>query len=517
MTFTPTPVGAFHVLVTIELTGKALYYADVNMSMSDGNFYEGRLSVSSLQRAFSSFTEPKQRQSTLTITLKDADLTIRQLLDDYTWGNRHVKVYIGKGRDINDYSIDFHGIIKFPGGIEFDRKEVRIKLRDARNKDVVMLPINKYWESNYPNLEDGAEGNPIPIVYGDFSDMEVPATCINTSINEFKIADHSIYDIVQVYKNGGAVSHSNEDLENATFRISSYDPDNDTVTVKLIGKIEGYVGGPTGIIEDILENYLEVSADNIDYTSFTELDAETGDMKCRRYIGDELSSNTLLEELAIECLFDIFIDNDKYTVRSRRPTTLIDSTFDTMTIAPNSLNVEGDPENLYNNRIKCNYVYDPVEEKFWSVHEANQTTEQERVQQTITRNIDFNWLYEYDDVFAVAEHLILLYSHEINVIKFTAYGEGILIKLADRVGLTFAHYEDRPLLVREITKNFNNMSCTIYGYDSIQHVLPGYWADDDAPNYDNATEEQRKSFGFWTNDDGEAKTGDEDSKVSHWW
>ncbi|MBA7553938.1 hypothetical protein ES705_46542 [subsurface metagenome] len=117
----------------------------------------------------------------------------------------------------------------------------------------------------------------------------------------------------------------------------------------------------------------------------------------------------------------------------------------------------------------------------------------------------------------MAAHLILLYSHEINVVKFTAYGEGILTKLADRAGLTFANYANRPLLVREISKHFNNMSCTIYGYDSIQHVLPGYWAADDAPNYDDATPEQRKALGFWTNDDGEAKPGDPDSKVSNWW
>jgi len=102
-------------------------------------------------------------------------------------------------------------------------------------------------------------------------------------------------------------------------------------------------------------------------------------------------------------------------------------------------------------------------------------------------------------------------------VKFTGLGEGILTQLSDRIGLTYANFVNRPLHVREFSKNYNTMSCIIYGYDSIAHVMPGYWCDDSAPNYDDATEQQRASQGFWTDDDGLAKTGDEDSKVSHWW
>ncbi|OPL13102.1 MAG: hypothetical protein AVO39_11050 [delta proteobacterium MLS_D] len=521
MTLTPTPVMDAHVLIQIELDGLTLYYADQHLSMSNGQFYEGRLLISTLQRAFSSFTAPKQRASTLTITLEDADLTIRGLLQDYTWGNRNVFVYVGVGRDIADYTIDFHGVIKFPGGIGFDRTEVRIELRDARNKDKVDLPENKYWVTNYPNLEDGAEGTPIPIVYGDWSflvHVPIPVTCIDTTTNQFKIADHAIQDIVQVYKNDEEVSHSNEDLDEATFTISSYDPQNDEVTAVVKGKVSGgLIENPSLVLRDIQLNYIGISTDNIDGDSYDQLAMDLADFKCRRYIADEISTDTLIEELAIENLFDLYIHDDKYTVKNRIPQVNIDRTFDDTTIISGSLQVESDPEGLYANRIKCNYAYDPVADTWQSFAQEDNEAIQDDVLQVISRTIDFNWLYEESNVRALAAHLIILYSRAIDVIKFTALGDGILTQLSDRIGLTYAHYTNRPLLVREISKHFRDMSCTIYGYDSIQHILPGYWVDDDAPDYSSATADERAKQGFWTDDDGLADPEDETSKQSVWW
>jgi len=502
--------------------GKTFYYADKSMSMSDGNYYDGRLSVSTLQRAFSSFTAPKQRHSTLTITLKDADLTVRELLDLYTWGNREVKVYVGKGRNLDDYSIDFHGIIKIPGGISFDRKEVFIKLRDVRNSDELMLPINKYWTTDYPNLEEKAEGKPIPIAYGDYSSMWIDVYCIDTTAKKFKIADHAIKSIENVTKNGEVgTSWSSPNLTDATFILDEeYDPDNDTVGVKFKGKVDGesnLIEKPIDILEDLLKNYVAVSDENIDQDSFDELNIETGDVRCRRYIADEISSNTLMEELAIENMFDLFIENDKYTARSRMPKIQVDATYDNISIMPDSMRVDSDPEGLYANQIKCNYRYDQLQDKYMRHSQEDNVIEQDRIGQVIPRTINFNWLWVDSDVHALAMHLIMLYSREINVIKFTALGDGILTKLADRVGLTFANYVGRPLVVREISKHFNTMSCTIFGYDEVKHVLPGYITANDAPDYDDATLEERATMGFLTDDDGEAKPGDEDSKVSHIW
>ncbi len=520
MGLTVTPVGEYHVLVQIELTGKTLYFADKSMSMSDGNYYDGRLRISSLQRAFSSFTEPKQRQSTLTATIMDEDGTVRQLLEDYTWGNRAVKVYVGKGTNLNDYDLDFHGIIKFPGGVSYDRKEVRIKLRDYRNKEWVMMPVNRYWLTNYPNLESGADGTPIPVIYGDFSDTPVPVTCIDTSTKQFKIANHEIGEIGQVYKNGSPISSSDTDLINATFKISdSYTPGADEITVKCKGRVveSTLLENPVDILEDVLLNYVGIDAGSIDDDNFDDLRAELEFFSCRRYIDEELSSNTLLDELAIECMFDYFIQNDKYTVRGRLPTFTVDRTFDETQVINNSMRVDSDPESLYANRINFEYDRDPVEEEYTRTGQEDKTEAQTEIGLIIPRTIRFNWLYLVSNTTTIAQHLLLLYSTEVKVVSFSALGEGLLTKLADRVGLTYGNFTNRPLYVREYMKHFNSIKCTINGYDMIGQFLPGYWCNDSAPNYDNADEQERASQGFWTDDDGYAKTGDEDSKVSHWW
>jgi hypothetical protein len=114
--------------------------------------------VSTLQRAFSSFTQPKQRESTLTITLRDADFTVRALLDEHVFANRPVKVLVGKGRDLDDYTIYFYGVVKFPSGIGFNRNEVWIKLRDARSKDVTSS-ANKFG-SRIIRISRGKERTP---------------------------------------------------------------------------------------------------------------------------------------------------------------------------------------------------------------------------------------------------------------------------------------------------------------------------------------------------------------------
>jgi hypothetical protein len=518
MTFIPTNSGEYHLIAQIYLTGLTLYYADSNLSMSDGHYYDGRMSASALSRAFSSFTEPTQRQSTITITLRDEDLTIRQLLDTYVWGNRRVKLYIGKGRNLSDYKLEFNGLIKYPDGIDFDLEKVNIQLRDSRNSDWVILPANKFWKTDYPHLEDAAEGQPIPIAYGAFSYLPMPVRCIDTTLNEFKIADHAIVDILQVYLNGDPVNNTNENLTLATFRISAYDPASDVVTVSFLGKLTGYTSftDPISVLYDLLD-YENVLSENIDFETLDELAIEFKDFRCRRYINEEISSNTLIEDLAIECGFDVFIIDGRYTARSRCPQLITDLDIDEMSILTDSFKVETDPESLYANKINCYYSYSPQIRDYLLMGQENNIYEQGRLGQIIPRTINFKWLYQKSDVYIVAQRLLMLYSREINVIQITALGDAILLDLADHVGITFGHYFRRPMMIREVTKNFDVMSCTIYGYDMIKHMLPGYWTDDDAPSYEDATPEQRAIMGYWTNDIGEAKPGDPDSVKSCWW
>lgn len=519
--FVPEPVCEFHVLAVIELTDLTLRYADTNMSMSDGNFYEGRLEAGNLSRAFSCWTEPKQRQSTLAITLKDHDRTVRAFLDSFAWGLRPVKVYVGKGRALEDYTLDFDGIVKFPGGISYDDRRVRIQLRDARDRDTVTLPSGKYLTVNYPNLEEESIGRVKPIVYGDWSDTAIPCVCTDTTVNEFTAADHAIKAIVQAYKNGAAVSHTNENLAAASFRISSYDPENDTVTVRLQGKPDGdgnLITHPVDILLDLQENYIGIDAADIDTEAYDDLKEEISGFAARRFIGWWTAlSDTLIEEIAAECGFDIIVENGKYTVKSRIPSQAYETLYDETNVMAGSMAVEFDPEGLYSNRMMGDYDFDPVNSTYRNRYQADNTVEQAAAGQVISRTMRFCWLYQDSDVETMVERTMLLFSHEVRVVRFEGLGEAILTQLADRVGFTFANFTGRPLLVREIGKDFKSRSCEIAGYDVLSFASPGYWTGDDAPAYADATAEQRKSQGFFTDDDGCAEPGNEASKVSHWW
>ena len=65
----------------------------------------------------------------------------------------------------------------------------------------IKLPKTRYkWAAgvapNYPNLEERADGAPIPIAYGDLHDV-VPV-CIDTVDHVYKIADHAIHSLDEV-------------------------------------------------------------------------------------------------------------------------------------------------------------------------------------------------------------------------------------------------------------------------------------------------------------------------------
>jgi hypothetical protein len=366
-------------------------------------------------------------------------------------------------------------------------------------------------------------------VYGDWSDTHLPCVCVDTTTKTFKFADHGVFSIDQVYKNGDAITSNYRDLTEATFRISeSYTPGTDVITVKAKGRNAAgpaLLENPVDILRDIQEEYVGIDSGDIDSTTYGELETELSDFECRRYIDEDISSNTLIDELAIECMFDLFIVGDKYKVRSRIPKLIIDREFDDTEVVADSMHYEADPEELYANRIKCEYNYghdydydnDVDEWLFQAILQVDNSKAQTDYGVVIPRTIQFKWLYLETNVDTIAQHLVLLYAHEIGVIKFTSLGNGILTELSDRVSLTHANFSERPLHVREYGKHYNTMTCTIWAYDSIKHVLPGYWTADGAPDYDSSTDEQRATQGYWTDDDGYAKTGDEDSKVSHWW
>jgi len=83
-----------------------------------------------------------------------------------------------------------------------------------------MLPKNKFWVSNFPNMDSGKDGYVIPEFYGEKNGIE--PVCIDTTIMKYQIAHHEIKAIDTVQVDGVDLAEDENyetDLANAQFTI----------------------------------------------------------------------------------------------------------------------------------------------------------------------------------------------------------------------------------------------------------------------------------------------------------
>ena len=281
--FKQTSLGLV-VLLDIELASGTLRYATEDVPFVGGNFYEGRLAgVQGITEELSTLLRPLQRQGTLTLILDNITAAGASGFFDSSidggsnfWPNTSVTVRAGEGTTFADYSTIFQGRIRLKDGIHRTLDTLELVIEDRRARELATpFPFRIFDTTTYPNLEDGGAGRRIPWLYGDWSSVWVgPLTCTDKDLFEFKIADHPLYSITQVGKDPGDgtgianVSHTNEDLPAATFRITAYDPETDKVYVKCKGRLRSgltLMENPAHVLEDlILETVVGPRQNNAD-------------------------------------------------------------------------------------------------------------------------------------------------------------------------------------------------------------------------------------------------------------
>lgn len=467
-------------LVKISLTGLTLRFTDPpGLSMSDGHFWAPRLvEISELTYAFSSLIEPKQRGTSLRIVLDNHDDQVTAWLDTYEWGNRPVDIYVGEGSDLDAYDLEFSGIIRFPDTYQRDRDRAVVYLTDRRMADGRDMPPETFGTGNYPNLEDKSNYYPIPVVYGDFSDTAdkqlCPAYCTDTTANQFKVAWHPIHSISQVYRKVGntltPISHSDEDLEGATFKIATYDPDDHTILVAMKGKTlpgGALMENPADIIEDLMTAYGQIPADDLASTTFDAVRAATSGTKCRRWIGAVsrtaaggtsyvgiTSTWPLITALCNEVGIDLVIRNGVYAIYTRASGTPVWTYKDT-DIVQGHFRVDQDPENLYCNRLRCYYRYDPGADRYDAYVLKDDAAEQGEagVNALAMRDFSFTWLWEDAAVDARAQALLDFFSSKPRVVSMTLMYYAIHRYVGDTIALSFDSFTDQAMQIREISKD----------------------------------------------------------------
>lgn len=535
--------GEFHYLVEICLDSTTLRYADADLSIKMGTltgaFFEGRLPRSGeLVRDLGTFLEAREQINTYSLIVDNSDGTLGTVLFNATFGNRPVRVWLGEGEDLDDYSLAFVGNIDFPGGVEFDDEQAFIEVVDKRVKDRRVLPLSteKYTPERYPRLEPRAKTYPIPLLYGNWSSaagsgVSIPCVCVDTDALTFKVAGHSIYSIDRYLLNAAVLNSKsqikNVSLSQATFQLSAvaYDATSDTVSVNCGGYYDGggLIQAPSPMLKHVLITQLGLSSTDLNVTAFDTMHTHTSDVKLRRYISEETQSDVMITELLNETQTDLRFVNGKYSPKYRYldPGTERFDVLDPDIVLRREdqeaydFKVTFDPDRMYTNCIPARYQWDPIDTKFLSATTQSSTEAINRDGTKVERTMDFMWMWDQTQVEERIARELVLFSVQPVHVSFRASKRLLLHDLADQIDVTHGPFVAESFQIRRIELDLGSMTPRVYGYN-IFSDLWGSWTEDSAPNWSSATEAQRREQGFWTDDDGLADPSDPNSDMSRW-
>ena len=537
------------VLVEIALTGTTLRYSDTGNDRTteqpDLNFgsdgrYEARAEIGNLSTAFGSLSDPRQRMSTLNIKLDNLDAA----LDTHrskVWQNRTVTIKIGAGQTFSNYTTEFIGQIETPNGVRWS-EVVEITIVDRRLGELGLLPTNLFTTTTFANLESGAAGKPIPLLYGDFSATKIPVICINTSADprQFKICSNALNSISTVYKRnkGGdagasawaSVATAATDLTagttnwNFTVTAANFNPATEEIGVECKGvNLSGSIlmENASDIIKDILvTHYSLVDGTDLDTTQFATFKTDTLTFECRHYMNERKRGTEWIVELLAEIGAEMPIRSGKYYplyfVPSYSTTaSLYDRDQDTIT---DSFSPQDDPERVYANRVDARYDEDMFTGDFLKSYSYTNSGAVTDLGLTIRKDKDFRCLWQAQDVQTAVQRWVMLYGAQIvEYVRVGLRSKAMQLQIGDLIRLTFSRFSQTSMKVLELTKNFRDMTVTavLLSLSSVSKL--GRWTLDTAPNYANASATERLLQGFWCDSSGNASPGDDTSAISHYW
>ena len=500
----------------VKLTGKTLYFAERHLTMSDGNFYDGRLKIGRAISRFQSITEPRPQASSMVVHLSNEDGGLNSDLVDYVWGLREVNIYAGEGLTFSDYSLIFTGFVRYPTGIVRTQDSVSLTLIDAISRDEIEKPDKVYTIADFPNMDTLFSQIRVPIVYGDFTASPtntVPTVCINTTSNLMEVAGHTIGGISQVFRNGVGITHSLVQLgPRAQFTIATYVASSDLVTARVIGKTGTGVNlastttltHPVDQLYDFMVNESKIPTSRINLSSFIATKNIDTSLTGRRVMRDVRSSGAWEAEILNEYTYDMTMVAGCYTLSLRQPSGASTTILDTSDLIPGSFRTEEDPQRTITNFVNGIYNYDAVNQRFIRSHSRAGLTSQVSVGATIGRELPLYWHYEDVTAHARINREVLTYQIAPEVVNAEFKHRALLLQLTDAVELTVGHFDSAPMQVREKTEDWERLrtSLTMWHIPSFEQV--GRWTAPTAPSYFAATIEQQKEQGFWLAEDGTA-------------
>ena len=394
------------------------------------------------------------------------------------WDKKSIDIKFNKvGAAYADFETIFHGKTKTPVV-----NNIRATIGTIDDKILIYkeIPATKYWISNYTNLEDGVEGLPIPIIYGEVENI-LPI-CIDTTIYKYKIAIHELESIIDVYKDdaaltGGGVDYT-ADAANGEFTLTA-DPGDSVISCDVQGKkcdIEDgtYSTNVADILFDILTSYTDIKKEQIDYDSFLDLRGGRT-QEHHLYLGESKSVLTILRRLQQSALFHLIPTGSKLGafryktgVESGTPR-LLDEDYSGFTLFK-------DTSSIYK-KVKIRYDYDPGNISYSRILKTNVAAEYKHDAidtKTITTSLRLE---------AEAENIGAFYidvlSDPRNKVKTKIRTIGFKLSPAKKVILNKTQgdltiFNEAPYRVLEVQKNLSSGQVNITAWEDLQSAGDTY-------------------------------------------
>ena len=523
--------GEYHYLVEFLLDSTTLHYAEedlsIQMSNTSGQFYEGRLpQTGTLARGLGTFLEAKETVETFPVVLDNRDGAIEQHIENFEFANRNVNVWIGEGISKPNYSLVFPGFVAHPNGIRWDEDQASFTVVDRRLKDRTTLPPDFYKSEDFPDLQHNASGTSIPIVYGNYASsipggVGVPAVCTDMTQADkpFKIASHRIKSIDRVLRNGLTVPFQNVSLDQASFELPglAFNSTIDKMTVNCQGLVDGsdnIIDFGHRVLENVYTSYMGVTGGDLNATAFNLLNLDMTE-RVRSVIQSNLSTETIVQELLNESSIDMRFVGGKYSPKFRSLDFDSDreNFFDVdIVVADEStekaaFSVEKDPDRLYANKIRGRYNFDPVFGTYIGAFTKEITAATIAASAIVERAMDFNWFYDKSETESRIERELITFSTEPLTIDVTFTNRSMLQNLADQIDLTYNVFNDRTFQIRRMETDLGSMTTRIIGTD-VFLLGVGRWLSPTAPTWAAATDYDKDTGGYWSNDSGYIDPGD---------
>ncbi|MCK5608737.1 hypothetical protein KAR91_43065 [Candidatus Pacearchaeota archaeon] len=460
-----------------------------------------------------------------------------QISKVFIWTNKRARILLGgDSLPYGEYATLYTGKIIDKA---FTRREFRLNVGTSSIELIRQIPINKFWTSTYANLDPAAEGWPIPYYYGIYNTRHAPeVTCIDTAFGvntyQFRICDHAINSITQVYVNYGDgvgwqnIAHANEDLANATFTIvaAAFEIGITQVKVAFEGKASAgsVIEGAPEIVEDLLINVLGFSAADLLAASFTSSQAES-DVTLNVPIRKEISAVTVIEGI---CRSDLaFFDEDEDGLfRYRTWVPYIGGTYKELddTDFLGIPEIREDAQQLYY-LIKIGYSYACPENEYLYHDESD--SESERKYGRRERLLLDTYLRGVSDATILAQRLKLLVKDPTPMLNASLkipvidqlLGHKLIVTMARSPYAVPGGWDKRYFEIssRAISCFPVRNNLTMFDLKEFGRYV-GYWTDAAAPTWGAASEADKATDGYWCDANGYAAPADSDSQnVSLWW